>query len=57
MPVSQTSRAELKPLGGLNLRQTALFPDLLIHTKPLVTDTRGGPLTKIMKDGVAVGMN
>lgn len=56
MPVSLTNGARLQPVGDLNLRQTVRFPDLPIHTKPPLTDTRGGPLTEITKDGAAVGM-
>lgn len=56
MPVSLTNGALLKPLGDLNLHQTVRFPDLLIHTKLLLTDTRGGSLTEIMMDRAAAGM-
>lgn len=56
MPVSLTNGARLQPVGDLNLRQTVRFPDLPIHTKPPLTDTRGGALTEITKDGAAVGM-
>lgn len=56
MPVSSANGARLKPRGDLNLHQTVRFPDLLIQTKPLLTDARGGPLTEVTKAGAAVGM-
>lgn len=46
-----------QPRCLVRLTMTSLtFPDLLIHTKPPLTDARGGPLTEVTKDGAAVGM-
>lgn len=52
---SLTNGAQLRPLGDLNLHQLVRSPDPLIHTKPPLTGTQGGPLTEITENGGGSG--